>query len=116
MAQQRRRKPKPGKSNIATNHPLGCALSSAYATSYFCVWIADERAARQTGDRVSDEVEILAEAQNFSLKLIVIDSKASLFVDFLRKSRLIASTTEEARNGRKQSGKRGAKRVSKIAR
>jgi hypothetical protein len=65
MAKQRRRKPKPGKSNIATNHPLGSALSSAYATSYFCVWIADERVARQTDARVSDEVEILRRGSEF---------------------------------------------------
>jgi hypothetical protein len=64
----------------------------------------------------SDEIKILAEAQNFSLKLIVIDSKASLFIDFLRKSASIASSTEEASNDRKQSRKRRTKRVSKIAR
>jgi hypothetical protein len=64
----------------------------------------------------SDEIEILAEAQNFSLKLIVVDSKASLFIDFLRKGGSIASATEEASNDRKQSRKRGTKRVSKIAR
>jgi len=101
MAKHRRRKPKPGKSNIASNHPLGSALSSAYTTSYFCVWIADELAARQTGDQSFQTRSILAEAQNFSLKLIVIDSKASLFIDFLRKSRSIASPTEEASNDRK---------------